>query len=104
MQPTRAHAPLPCAGTYVDKKCPFTGNGSIRGRILTGAQQLCNQAVHAALLLNSLLLHAGIVKSTKMNRTIVVRRDYLHYVKKYARSVPWLSLPTNPQPPAHLRL
>ena len=27
----------------------------------------------------------GIVRSTKMNRTIVVRRDYLHYVKKYAR-------------------
>lgn len=23
------------------------------------------------------------VKSTKMNRTIVVRRDYLHYIKKY---------------------
>lgn len=49
-------------GTYIDKKCPFTGNVSIRGRILT-----------------------GIVKSTKMNRTIVVRRDYLHYIKKYAR-------------------
>mmetsp|Transcript_16130 Transcript_16130/g.45181 ORF Transcript_16130/g.45181 Transcript_16130/m.45181 type:complete len:176 (+) Transcript_16130:53-580(+) len=49
-------------GNYVDKKCPFTGNVSIRGRILT-----------------------GIVRSTKMNRTIVVRRDYLHYVKKYAR-------------------
>jgi hypothetical protein len=28
---------------------------------------------------------AGVVKSTKMNRTIVVRRDYLHYIKKYAR-------------------
>lgn len=25
------------------------------------------------------------VKSTKMNRTIVVRRDYLHYIKKYQR-------------------
>ena len=25
------------AGTYIDKKCPFTGNVSIRGRILTGA-------------------------------------------------------------------
>ena len=30
---------------------------------------------------------AGTVKSTKMTRTIVVRRDYLHYVKKYARCV-----------------
>lgn len=35
---------------------------SIRGRILT-----------------------GVVRSAKMQRTIVVRRDYLHYVKKYAR-------------------
>jgi hypothetical protein len=30
-------------------------------------------------------LCAGVVKSTKMTRTIVVRRDYLHYIKKYAR-------------------
>jgi small subunit ribosomal protein S11e len=49
-------------GNYVDKKCPFTGNVSIRGRILK-----------------------GLVISTKMKRTIVVRRDYLHYVKKYRR-------------------
>merc|ERR1712168_1723912 len=49
-------------GSYIDKKCPFTGNVSIRGRILT-----------------------GIVKSTKMNRTIVLRRDYLHFIKKYQR-------------------
>jgi small subunit ribosomal protein S11e len=49
-------------GTYVDKKCPFTGNVSIRGRILK-----------------------GVVVSTKMNRTIVIRRDYLRYVTKYRR-------------------
>lgn len=49
-------------GTYIDKKCPFTGTVNIRGRILT-----------------------GIVKSMKMNRTIVIRRDYLHHVKKYNR-------------------
>mmetsp|Transcript_6720 Transcript_6720/g.11556 ORF Transcript_6720/g.11556 Transcript_6720/m.11556 type:complete len:161 (+) Transcript_6720:56-538(+) len=49
-------------GTYVDKKCPFTGNVSIRGRILQ-----------------------GVVSSTKMHRTIVVRRDYLHYILKYNR-------------------
>ena len=47
---------------YVDKKCPFTGNVSIRGRILKGQ-----------------------VMSTKMKRTIIVRRDYLHYIKKYSR-------------------
>merc|ERR1712118_432755 len=35
-------------GNYVDKKCPFTGNVSIRG-------------------------------------TIVLRRNYLHYIKKYHR-------------------
>ena len=49
-------------GTYVDKKCPFTGNVSIRGRILK-----------------------GLVISNKMKRTIVVRRDYLHYISKYRR-------------------
>jgi small subunit ribosomal protein S11e len=56
---TQTHKPT---GTYIDKKCPFTGDVSIRGRILT-----------------------GVVRSAKMQRTIVVRRDYLHYVKKYAR-------------------
>merc|ERR1711890_213865 len=49
-------------GTYIDKKCPFTGNVNIRGRILT-----------------------GVVMKLKMQRTCVIRRDYLHYVKKYNR-------------------
>ncbi|KAG7865085.1 hypothetical protein KL918_004961 [Ogataea parapolymorpha] len=49
-------------GTYIDKKCPFTGTVSIRGRILTGT-----------------------VVSTKMHRTIIIRRDYLHYIPKYNR-------------------
>mmetsp|Transcript_60578 Transcript_60578/g.71949 ORF Transcript_60578/g.71949 Transcript_60578/m.71949 type:complete len:169 (+) Transcript_60578:181-687(+) len=49
-------------GNYVDKKCPFTGNVSIRGKILK-----------------------GLVISTKMKNTIVVRRDYLHYISKYRR-------------------
>ena len=49
-------------GSYVDKKCPFTGNVSIRGRILK-----------------------GLVISTKMKNTIVIRRDYLHYITKYRR-------------------
>ena len=47
---------------YVDKKCPFTGDVAIRGRIIR-----------------------GMVVSTKMKRTIVVRRDYLHYIRKYSR-------------------
>jgi small subunit ribosomal protein S11e len=49
-------------GSYIDKKCPFTGNVSIRGRILT-----------------------GVVQKMKMQRTIVIRRDYLHYIRKYNR-------------------
>lgn len=28
---------------------------------------------------------SGVVKSTKMTRTIVFRRDYLHYIRKYQR-------------------
>ena len=40
----------------------FSGNVSIRGKILK-----------------------GLVISTKMKRTIVVRRDYLHYIPKYRR-------------------
>ena len=50
-------------GNYVDKKCPFTGNISIRGRILKGMVLSCG----------------------KMKNTIIVRRDYLHWVKKYSR-------------------
>lgn len=49
-------------GTYIDKKCPFTGNVAIRGRILK-----------------------GVVVSTKMNRTVVLRRDYLRFIRKYRR-------------------
>ena len=41
-------------GTYIDKKCPFTGSVSIRGRIVSGQ----------------------IIKK-KMHRTVVIRRDYL---------------------------
>jgi len=46
----------------IDKKCPFTGEVSIRGRILTGT-----------------------VVSTKMHRTLIIRREYLHFVPKYSR-------------------
>jgi small subunit ribosomal protein S11e len=52
-------------GKYVDKKCPFTGDVSIRGRIVK-----------------------GLVISTKMKNTIVMRRDFLRYIKKYRRYVP----------------
>lgn len=49
-------------GVYIDKKCPWTGNVSIRGKLLRGT-----------------------VVSNKMKRTIVIRRDYLHYITKYNR-------------------
>mmetsp|Transcript_7879 Transcript_7879/g.18111 ORF Transcript_7879/g.18111 Transcript_7879/m.18111 type:complete len:158 (-) Transcript_7879:119-592(-) len=49
-------------GNFVDKKCPFTGNVSIRGKILK-----------------------GMVISNKMKRTIIIRRNYLHYIKKFNR-------------------
>eukprot|EP00994_Dinema_validum_P004588 NODE_2642_length_661_cov_591.952614_g2173_i0.p2 GENE.NODE_2642_length_661_cov_591.952614_g2173_i0~~NODE_2642_length_661_cov_591.952614_g2173_i0.p2 ORF type:complete len:167 (+),score=18.94 NODE_2642_length_661_cov_591.952614_g2173_i0:87-587(+) len=49
-------------GTYVDRKCPFTGNVSIRGRILR-----------------------GVIKSAKMKRSVVCLRNYLKFVPKYQR-------------------
>jgi len=45
-----------------DPNCPFHGSLPVRGRIFE-----------------------GIVVSDKMNRSVVVRRDYLWYVKKYMR-------------------
>ncbi|KAK2103638.1 30S ribosomal protein S11, chloroplastic [Saguinus oedipus] len=47
-------------GPYIDKKCPFIGNVSIGGRILF-----------------------GVVTKMKMQRTIIIRQDYLHYICKY---------------------
>ena len=68
-------------GTYVDKKCPFTSNVSIRGRIFK-----------------------GVVISTKMKRTIVIRRDYLHYIKKYNRfEKRHTNLPVHASPAFRLR-
>merc|ERR1711934_1204512 len=49
-------------GRYIDKKCPFTGQVSIRGKILR-----------------------GVVHRTFIKNTITVRRDYLHYITKYRR-------------------
>jgi small subunit ribosomal protein S17 len=45
-----------------DVDCPFHGSLSIRGKILR-----------------------GVVASSKMNKTVVVERDLLHYVPKYMR-------------------
>ncbi len=45
-----------------DRNCPFHGTLSIRGRVLE-----------------------GYVVSSKMDKTVIVRRDYLHYVPKFLR-------------------
>ena len=45
-----------------DKNCPFHGSLSVRGQIIT-----------------------GVVSSTKMQRTVKVTREYMHYVPKYER-------------------
>ena len=48
--------------TCDDRNCPFHGNLPVRGRIFE-----------------------GIVASAKMDKTIVVKRDYLYYVPKFTR-------------------
>lgn len=45
-----------------DRNCPFHGNLSIRGRVLE-----------------------GVVVRAKMDKTVIVKRDYLHYVPKFLR-------------------
>ena len=45
-----------------DPNCPFHGSLSVRGRSLD-----------------------GLVISSKMDKTVVIRRDYLHYVPKFKR-------------------
>ena len=49
-------------GKYIDKKCPFTGNVSIRGRIIRAQ-----------------------VATYKMKNSLIIRRNYLHWVQKYQR-------------------
>ena len=48
--------------TCDDVDCPFHGTLSLRGRS-----------------------HDGIVVSDKMEKTVIVRRDYLNYIPKYRR-------------------
>jgi small subunit ribosomal protein S17 len=45
-----------------DKNCPFHGTLSVRGQMLI-----------------------GVVKSNKMQDSILVKRDFMHYVQKYER-------------------
>ena len=45
-----------------DRNCPFHGTLSVRGRVLE-----------------------GVVISTKMDKTVIVRRDYLKYIPKFKR-------------------
>jgi len=49
-------------GSCNDKNCPFHGSLKIRGRILE-----------------------GVVVSDKMEKTVIVRRDFLGYIPKFKR-------------------
>ena len=42
-------------------------------------------SVASALVGLSTLLITGVIKTTKMKNTIIIRKDYLHYIKKYQR-------------------
>ena len=48
--------------TCQDRNCPFHGELAVRGRVLD-----------------------GVVATTKMDKTVIVKRDYLHYIPKYKR-------------------
>jgi small subunit ribosomal protein S17 len=48
--------------TCNDQNCPFHGTLSVRGRALE-----------------------GFIVSAKMDKTVIVRRDYLNYIPKYKR-------------------
>merc|ERR1712194_815485 len=48
------------SGKFIDKKCPFTGDVSIRGKIIRGR----------------------VISAGKMTNTITVRRDYLDYIRQ----------------------
>jgi len=48
--------------TCKDKNCPFHGTLPVRGQIIT-----------------------GVVSSTKMQDSILVKREFMHYVPKYER-------------------
>lgn len=48
--------------TCNDRNCPFHGSLPIRGRVFD-----------------------GVIVSAKMDKTVIVERDYLHYVPKFMR-------------------
>lgn len=48
--------------TCADRNCPFHGDLPVRGRVFE-----------------------GVVASAKMDKTVVVKRDYLYYVAKFMR-------------------
>ena len=78
------------AGGYIDKKCPFTGNVSalrlfpvlnfipFHCPISTCSPFRFQVSIRGRIL-------RGIVVSNKMQRSVILRRDYLHYIKKYNR-------------------
>jgi small subunit ribosomal protein S17 len=53
---------MPPTETCSDRNCPFHGELPVRGQLLT-----------------------GIVVSNKMQGSVIVKREYLHYIPKYER-------------------
>jgi small subunit ribosomal protein S11e len=57
--------PSPCSAasaTLLTLHWLSAGNVNIRGKLIT-----------------------GVIKTTKMKNTVIIRKDYLHYIKKYNR-------------------
>lgn len=52
----------PPKNSCTDKKCPFHGQLSVRGQVIT-----------------------GVVTSVKMDNSILVKQEYRHYIPKYDR-------------------
>ena len=89
-----------CQVCMTSSPCPhliwhFTANG-----LALRNPMLCSVAKPEGVMPPTLQMHwgssqralhtrAGIVKSAKMTRTIIVRRNYAHFIKKYARWDPY---------------
>lgn len=59
--------PQAIEGTYIDKKCPFTGNVSIRGRILSGESLvLVFGVIHSFIGVHMMSSHDGLLKLLKI--------------------------------------
>ncbi|XP_074996643.1 small ribosomal subunit protein uS17 isoform X2 [Calonectris borealis] len=73
-------------GTYIDKKCPFTGNVSIRGRILSGMSRLGTLSPWESVVPSARLSGS---MSSKSRRLLVPRsnsRSFKNSIRKICRT------------------